>query len=50
MLEPVYLLIRTAAAYAFRDRRVIAGHVALIAVAMAIPLLLPRPDRELGRP
>jgi diguanylate cyclase (GGDEF)-like protein len=40
VLEPIYLLILTAAAYAFRDRRVIALHVALIAVAMATVLLV----------
>ena len=38
VLAPIYLLIATAVAYAFRDRRVIAAHVALIAVAMAVPL------------
>jgi diguanylate cyclase (GGDEF)-like protein len=40
VLEPIYLLILTAAAYAFRDRRVIALHVALIAVAMATAMLV----------
>ena len=40
VLQPIYLLIPTAVAYAFRDRRVIAAHVALIAVAMTIPLML----------
>ena len=44
---PIYLLIATAAAYAFRDRRVIAGHVRLISVAMTISLLAPR--QPLGR-
>ncbi|MDQ2896771.1 MAG: hypothetical protein M3Y09_14175 [Actinomycetota bacterium] len=34
------MLIATTAAYAFRDRRVIAFHVALIAVAMATAMLL----------
>ncbi len=38
VLQPIYLLIATAVAYAFRDRRVIAGHVALIAIAMTVPL------------
>jgi len=38
VLQPIYLLIATATAYAFRDRRVIAAHVALIAVAMTVPL------------
>jgi diguanylate cyclase (GGDEF)-like protein len=38
VLQPIYLLIATAVAYAFRDRRVIAGHVAYIVVAMTVPL------------
>ena len=38
VLQPIYLLIATAVAYAFRDRRLIAAHVALIAAAMTIPL------------
>jgi diguanylate cyclase (GGDEF)-like protein len=40
VLLPIYLLIATATAYAFRDRRVIALHVALIAAAMCVPLLV----------
>jgi diguanylate cyclase (GGDEF)-like protein len=39
IMEPIYLVVATAAAYAFRDRRVIAAHVVLIAAAMTIPLL-----------
>jgi diguanylate cyclase (GGDEF)-like protein len=38
VLQPIYLLIATATAYAFTDRRVIAGHVALIGVAMTVTL------------
>ncbi|MGH2867788.1 MAG: EAL domain-containing protein, partial [Solirubrobacteraceae bacterium] len=38
MLAPIYLLVATAAAYAFRDRRVIAAHVILIVAAMTVPL------------
>lgn len=40
VLEPIYLLIATAAAYAFRDRRVIGFHVALIAAAMSTAALV----------
>ena len=40
VLLPFYLLTATATGYAFRDRRVIAGHVALILVAMALSLVL----------
>ena len=40
VLEPLYLLIAVTAAYAFRDRRVIGFHVALIAVAMDAALLV----------
>ncbi|MGB9186121.1 MAG: EAL domain-containing protein [Solirubrobacteraceae bacterium] len=39
LMAPIYLVVATAAAYAFRDRRVIAAHVVLIAAAMTIPLL-----------
>jgi diguanylate cyclase (GGDEF)-like protein len=38
VLQPIYLLIATAAAYAFRSRRIIAGHLILIAVAMTVPV------------
>ena len=38
VLQPIYLLIATAAAYAFRSRRIIAGHLTLIALAMTIPV------------
>jgi diguanylate cyclase (GGDEF)-like protein len=47
VLQPVYLLIATAAAYAFHSRRVIAGHLALIAGVMTIPAL--RADSTSGR-
>ncbi|MGI9184714.1 MAG: EAL domain-containing protein [Solirubrobacteraceae bacterium] len=38
VLAPIYLLVATAAAYAFRDRRVIAAHIVLIAAALTLPL------------
>jgi diguanylate cyclase (GGDEF)-like protein len=47
VLEPIYLVIATAAAYAFRSRRVIAGQAALIAAAMTIPVW--RSDSTHGR-
>ncbi len=47
VLQPIYLLIATTAAYAFHSRRVIAGHLVLIAAAMTIPAL--RADSTSGR-
>jgi diguanylate cyclase (GGDEF)-like protein len=47
VLQPIYLVIATAAAYAFHSRKVIVGQVALIAVAMTIPLW--RSDSTQGR-
>jgi diguanylate cyclase (GGDEF)-like protein len=47
VLQPIYLLIATAAAYAFRSRRVTAFHLVLIAGAMTIPAL--RDDSTSGR-
>jgi diguanylate cyclase (GGDEF)-like protein len=40
VLTSFYMLIATAVAYAFRDRRLIAAQIALIVVAMALPPLL----------
>jgi diguanylate cyclase (GGDEF)-like protein len=47
VLQPIYLLIATAAAYAFHSRRVIAFHLLLIAGVMTIPAL--RADSTSGR-
>jgi diguanylate cyclase (GGDEF)-like protein len=47
VLQPIYLLIATAAAYAFHSRRVIASHLILIAVVMTIPAW--RSDSTSGR-
>jgi diguanylate cyclase (GGDEF)-like protein len=41
VLTPNYVLVATAVAYGFRDRRVIAGHTLLIALVMLIPSLEP---------
>jgi len=40
VLNFFYALVATAIAYAFRDRRIVAAQLALIAVAMALPPLL----------
>jgi diguanylate cyclase (GGDEF)-like protein len=40
VLNFFYVLVATAIAYAFRDRRIIAAQMALMAVAMALPPLL----------
>jgi diguanylate cyclase (GGDEF)-like protein len=47
VLQPIYLLVATAAAYAFGSRRVIAGHLVFIAVVMTIPAW--RADSSNGR-
>ena len=50
VLLPLYLLIATATAYGFRDRRAIAGHVGLIVVVMVIPLVLSGAPRAIALP
>jgi diguanylate cyclase (GGDEF)-like protein len=47
VLQPIYLVIATATAYAFHSRRVIAGHVFVIAAVMTVPLW--RSDSTHGR-
>ena len=47
VLIPFYALVAVAVAYGFRDRRAIAGHGALIAVALVLePLLRPGPHAD----
>jgi diguanylate cyclase (GGDEF)-like protein len=47
VLQPIYLVIATATAYAFHSRRVIAGHLFVIAAVMTVPLW--RSDSTHGR-
>jgi diguanylate cyclase (GGDEF)-like protein len=47
VLQPIYLVIATATAYAFHSRRVIAGHLFVIAAVMTVPVW--RSDSTQGR-